>query len=431
MREFAELTTKPVTSSLDCAQISQSAFDWLCKLSASYKKSGAKILQVEDGQSLKWDNYVGVIETPCGTRIEVLPKHVEGNDCNLKSRKLLQKMIQAALHIAPRKAGVTVLKSFDAPLSEWIMQQFLSELQQLFKRGMRFDYQRLEEERYFLRGQLNVIAQMRQPAGKQHHFQIRHDVFMPNRPENRLLKKALDQICKTTRTNENWRLAHEVKNCLQEIEASTNINQDFAMWRNDRLMAHYQPIKPWCELILKNAMPLAIDGNWQGMSLLFPMEKLFENYVGAWLSQSLQETATLKLQSSSEYICKHSGDKMFQLCPDFFIEYAGQKWILDTKWKRIEADNRAKNYGIEQSDIYQLFAYGHKYLEGKGNLALIYPKWSQFEQSLPCFDFGNDLILHVLPFDLDAEMLVNTHVTKLPLNAMQSSINYSQPKGLP
>ena len=41
-------------------------------------------------------------------------------------------------------------------------------------------------------------------------------------------------------------------------------------------MAHYQAIKPWCELILNQQMPIAVSGEWRGMSLLFPMEKLFE-----------------------------------------------------------------------------------------------------------------------------------------------------------
>jgi 5-methylcytosine-specific restriction enzyme subunit McrC len=48
-------------------------------------------------------------------------------------------------------------------------------------------------------------------------------------------------------------------------------------------MAHYAPLRPWCELILYRQMPYSLVGVWRGVSLLFPMEKLFERFVAAWL----------------------------------------------------------------------------------------------------------------------------------------------------
>ena len=172
IREYARLTTAQVEPSLDLAQISPSAFDWLCELSASFNRGGATLLQVEGRRALKWDSYVGVLETPCGTRLEILPKHVEQGDCVKKSRALLRKLIQTALSLKPRQVSITGLELFDAPFTEWVMGQFLSELDYLVKRGIRFDYQRVEEEQRFLRGQLNVVAQMRQPPGRQHHFRF-------------------------------------------------------------------------------------------------------------------------------------------------------------------------------------------------------------------------------------------------------------------
>lgn len=214
IREYARLTTAEVEPSLDLAQVSQSAFDWLCELSAGFSRGGATLLQVDGRQTLKWDSYVGVLETPCGTRLEILPKHHEQGDCVLKGRQLLRKLIQHSLQLKPREASLASLELFKAPLSEWVMAQFLAELDLLVKRGVRFDYQRIEEEQRFLRGQLNVVAQMRQPPGRQHHFQIRHDVFLPDRAENRLLKLALEQVAKSTQDAANWRLANELRTML-------------------------------------------------------------------------------------------------------------------------------------------------------------------------------------------------------------------------
>jgi len=416
IREYARLTTAEVEPTLDVAQLSQSAFDWLCELSASFNRNGATLLQVDGRHALKWDSYVGVVETPCGTRLEILPKHHEQEDCLVKSRQLLRKLIQQALQLKPRDASVASLELFDAPLSEWVMGQFLAELDLLVKRGVRFDYQRIEEEQRFLRGQLNVVAQMRQPPGRQHHFQIRHDVFLPDRAENRLLKLALEQVAKSTQDAANWRLANELRAMLAEVPSSKQVSQDLRAWSRDRLMAHYQAIKPWCELILNQQMPIAVSGEWRGMSLLFPMEKLFECYVEGWLRKQLLPAARLTSQASREYLCAHDKDRMFCLKPDLLIDDSKQRWILDTKWKRVDARTPEKNYDLSQSDFYQLFAYGHKYRdEGVPRLVLIYPYWSGLQKSLPVFDYGGGMNLWVLPFDLEADCLVDADTVELPL----------------
>lgn len=418
IREYARLTTSPAPAGdLDCVSISTSAFDWLCELSASFNRSGAKLLQIEGRRSLKWDSYVGVLETPCGTRLEILPKHFENGDCIKQSRALLRKLIQAALSLKPRQVSVAGLELFDAPLTEWVMGQFLSELDQLVKRGIRFDYQRVEEEQRFMRGQLNVVAQMRQPPGRQHHFQIRHDVFLPDRAENRLLKLALEQVAKATQDAANWRLANELRSILAEVPASRQVQADLRAWSRDRLMAHYQAIKPWCELILNRKMPIAVAGEWQGMSLLFPMEKLFERYVAGRLQEQLLPGATLESQAASEHLCEHGKGRIFRLKPDLLIDAGSQRWILDTKWKRLDAGQREKNYWLSQSDFYQLFAYGHKYRlqQSAPTLVLIYPYWSGLKENLPAFDYGDDLRLWVLPFDLDNGLLLNAEKPGLPV----------------
>ncbi|WP_241089975.1 McrC family protein, partial [Pseudomonas viridiflava] len=87
----------------------------------------------------------------------------------------------------------------------------------------------------------------------------------------------------------------------------------------DRLMAHYQPVKPWCELIIQQQTPLAVAGEWQGMSLLFPMERLFERYVAACLKDSLPEDAKLRTQANCGFLCSHLGERVFQLRPDMIL----------------------------------------------------------------------------------------------------------------
>lgn len=409
VREYARLTTAEIAEpSPDRAHVSESAFDWLCRESARLYKSGAALIQVENRRWLRLDNYVGVIETPCGTRIEILPKTTEDGDDRNYARGVLRKMLSRCLDLPTRETSPTDIQTFNTPLTEWVMRQFLQTLDALVKRGLRFDYHIVREEQRFLRGRLDVSRQLRQPPGRGHLFQIEHDVFDADRPENRLLCSALDRVCRLTRDAGNWRLAHELATFLAPVPRSGNFTDDFHRWRRDRLLAHYRPARQWCALILGEQTPLSVLGEWHGSSLLFPMEKVFERYVEACLRTTLPHDAALKSQASNQHLCGHQGQNWFQLRPDLVIKQGEQSWVLDTKWKLLDdALGGAKDkYGLSQSDFYQLFAYGHRYLPAAGQMLLIYPMTRRFQQPLPVFTYSPQLHLWVVPFDLHNGRLV-------------------------
>jgi 5-methylcytosine-specific restriction enzyme subunit McrC len=409
VREYARLTTEPVLASLDQATVSISAFEWLCNLAASFTRNGASLLHLENRRWLRLDNYVGILETPCGTILEILPKHVDESEEKVveASRKLLIKMLSVVLDLPVRTTDKTDIQTFHHPLLEWVMKHFILTLDQLIKRGLRFEYQRVEEDQRYLRGQLDINKQVRQQPGRAHIFNIRHDLFLVDRPENRLLKSALTRVCKTTQQPDTWRLSHELAGLLSELPESKSIPDDLLQWRNDRLMAHYQPVRPWCELVLGQHMPLALLGKTHGISLLFPMEKLFERYVAFILRKHLPAPYVLKTQARSESLCVHQQQSIFQLQPDLLIQYGNKnKLVLDTKWKCISTSDRENKYGLSQNDFYQMFAYGHKYLAGKGEMLLIYPLTNGFSEILPPFDYSIDLRLWVTPFDLENDEMI-------------------------
>lgn len=406
VREYARLTTAAVdTPSLDEACISGTAFDWLCRESARLRGSGASLIQIEDRRWLRLDSYVGVIETPCGTRIEILPKCSQNNEDPRRSRRLLRRMLAAGLDLPTRESAPTDIDTFDAPLTEWVMRQFLQSLDALVKRGLRFSYNAVQDNQRFLRGRLEIAKQLRAPPARQHLFCIEHDIFDPDRPENRLLRLSLARVCKATREPANWRLSHELATLLASVPSSTDVAGDFRRWRNDRLLAHYRPVRPWCALILSEKSPMTLHGSWHGVSLLFPMEQVFEHYFGTCLRQSLPADAMLKGTASTEHlVLRHDGSPMFQLRPDFLLQIGNKAWVLDTKWKLLDqhqASGRDK-YGLAQSDFYQMFAYGLRYLDGIGDMFLVFPATNHFNTALPVFELSDTLRLWVVPFDLES-----------------------------
>ena len=46
--------------------------------------------------------------------------------------------------------------------------------------------------------------------------------------------------------------------------------------------------------------------------------------------------------------------------------------VIDTKWKRLKTDQEDARNGVAQSDLYQLYAYAHRY-QSPDNV-LLYPR---------------------------------------------------------
>lgn len=414
VREYAYISvahTGCPESTIDHAYISESAFDHLCELSASFSKHGAKVFELAGRRKLRLDQYVGVIETKCGTHIEILPKHVdinlnESNETAIeKERELLKKMLKVSLHLPYRDAGEASLSRFKQPIHEWIIDQFLCNFEKLIQRGLRFDYHRVQEEQKYLRGQLQHVKHMRQSPPRKHIFPIEHDIYEVDRPENRLIKTALDVVCKKTRSAKNWKLAQELRLMTGEIPKSQNIVQDFKQWQSGRLLALYADIKPWTELILSEYMPVSIQGGWRGMSLLFPMEKLFEHYVAYHLCLELNDWE-VRTQVSSQHICLYENRPIFRLRPDIQIQHkkTRKKIILDTKWKLLDQNDQTRRFGLKDSDVQQMFAYSYYYLDHASEVILVYPMQERkFSEELS-FSFNlkdTPASLRVIPFDLD------------------------------
>jgi len=104
----------------------------------------------------------------------------------------------------------------------------------------------------------------------------------------------------------------------------------------------------------------------------------------------------------------HNKQRWFQLRPDFLLLEDGATTVLDAKWKRLDGSkgNSEDKYGLSQADFYQLYAYGQKYLGGRGRLVLLYPRTATFREPLLPFFFHDQLRLDVMPFDLTSGDLI-------------------------
>jgi 5-methylcytosine-specific restriction enzyme subunit McrC len=414
VREYAVITADPEANpTMDVGQVSGATFEWLIDLHNQWKQDSKLIIR-NGKKYLKLGSYIGYLQSPSGEGIEILPKTEFASPEEPEPlRTLLQDMLRCSASLDGREGDSADLKRSELPIHEWIIAQFLNQLTHLVKRGLRFDYETVEEESRFIRGQLDVGRQSRQSPARATWFNIRHDVFTPNRTENRLLRTALDYVLKLTKNGQNWRVANTLSHQLSVIEPFRKPLPQINQWQNTKLMQPYKAIKPWCVLVLERLNPNFQHGLHSGIAVLFPMEQLFENYVAHYIKKRMRSGSLLTSQAASQYLVQHSPDggaknSWFQLKPDLLVTYLSRKNVMDAKWKLLDStqNTSAEKYGIKQADLYQLFAYGHKYQNGYGHMLLIYPKHEAFHEPLPKLSFSEDLHLWCVPFDIYKKQLV-------------------------
>lgn len=413
IREYGCLGQYGEPSGLDFSVIDNNSWLWLkdiCLNRTDEQSEFVRLISRNGQECLQVRNYVGVLETPSGLQIEILPKIAQSNKQSIEeTRALLWKMLSRINEIPWTESEEAHLRTANRPIIEVLIYKFLTQVATIVRRGIRNDYVRIHEEQRFLRGRLDVSRQIRRPPSQRHIFDIQYDKYLPDRAENRLIRSALKKSLGWSKSPSNQRLARELLFAFDGIPYSDNLQRDFSEWRNTRDMIYYQPSKPWCQLILSEQSPFLSSGNWKGVSLLFPMEQLFEKYVAKQLTQQINNRYSLTEQARGQSLVKHLNQDWFALRPDILIRKRNEAiFVLDIKWKLIDSrlsDNKTK-YQIAQSDMYQLYAYGEKYINGKGEIFLVYPKHEHFCGPLVQFDYTTDLRLWVIPYDLDSDQLL-------------------------
>jgi 5-methylcytosine-specific restriction enzyme subunit McrC len=379
-----------------------------------------KPAQLGGQRAIQFTSYVGVLRAPCGFQIEVLPK-TGRNTSPDEARALLIEMLKCLAGFRHIKTVSADLVAERMPLLEVFIQQFLLAVGLLVKRGLRSDYVARQGNLFTLRGRLLVAGQISRNLVRRDRFFTEHDEFSQDRAENRLIHTALCHVLILCRSQDSQRAARELRFVFSDVPPSVDVAQDIQRIRLDRGMGYYEPALDWAKLILQGLSPIAGVGGHHAPSLLFPMEALFEAYVERHLARQLNADFILKAQASSQYLVLHDDQRWFRLKPDLLVKQKQTtRLVVDTKWKLLDAakKNGIEKYQLSQADFYQLYAYGHHYLNGTGDIVLIYPKTDAFAEPLPAFDFPKSagMRLWVLPFCIKERRL------KLPVSQQLQSV---------
>ena len=353
------------------------------------------------GDRITVKNYVGLIQMKDGFQVQILPKISFGEEedsGNARTKRIFLRMLRSMKDFPSKTFNDASLKVDQMNLYEIFINMYLQEVRHLVKRGIKSAYVSQEDNLRYYKGKLLVGQHLRANLVHKERFYVGYEEFLSNSPENRLVKSTLEKLQKITSSAENSKEIRQLLTAFELVESSTNYQKDFSKVVIDRNTKDYEMLMQWSKVFLMNKSFTTFSGSTTSRALLFPMESVYESYVSQQMKKVFRPDGwDISTQDKGHYLFMNPRKK-FALRPDIVLTKDDHTVIMDTKWKNL-INNEKKNYGISQSDMYQMYAYSKKYKTSE--IWLLYPINDEMRNSKPIkFDSGDGTTVNLFFVDV-------------------------------
>ena len=146
----------------------------------------------------------------------------------------------------------------------------------------------------------------------------------------------------------------------------------------DRKNTRFEELFVFCRMLLDGHAPGVAAGGTRTYSLLFDMNRVFEEFVAAFLRKRVMPglpgyQLVLQGRRQRKYLVTESGRGLLRLKPDLaVVSPTKDKLVIDTKWKRLRPERENRRAQIASADLYQLYAYSHRFDAHRS--LLLYPQ---------------------------------------------------------
>lgn len=350
-------------------------------------RHGTNIL-IDQHKEIVAAQMVGVIAVP-GCSLEILPKiDPKSNETEGHIRHRLVSMLDVALGLNIGQGQMSTMSRQSLVLLDIFIRNFADGLLEETRRGLPRGYFLQDEDLTALRGKLDVKRQFTNLLTRPHQLACRYDSLISDTPLMRIMKAAVYSLRKLARATETIRRLDELRFLFVDV---SDVPPTELLWteiRFDRTNRRWETLLGLAKLFLKREWQATSHDSAaaRGITLLFPMNDLFEEYVAALARQVVVGTdLSLDAQGGGLFCLREAGadgKERFRTRPDILIKNGDQiAMVIDTKWKRIGTDPSDAKRGVSQSDIYQMMAYARLYKCSE--VMLLYPHHS---------DLGSDAL---------------------------------------
>lgn len=379
-----------------------------------------KFFKIEYGGYIKTTSFVGIIVLGNKT-IDIIPKFL-GEDKSEIINNLLY-MLDYTKKIKINNSTISSLKKDN--LFQVFVYLFASNLLELLKKDLIKYYSVEEDNLHYIKGKIKFNVNIKKNLIDRSKVYCEYDEFIENILINQILKSTTRKLLKLVSNNVNYKLLKACDNILLDVECKTLTTSDFNKIKYNRLNKIYEPAVNLAKLLyFGNSATLKADlNNNKIYSLLFDMNKLFEEFITKFITKEFPE---YKIKAQSQ-LHLFENPRSFLLKPDILlINKNNSKIIIDTKYKLLQKEENNNHNNVYSGDIYQMIAYSTRFFESEKSdfkkLILLYPE--NKEKIIDKRYIQNNLIIRIETVNLHQDLMKKANILKQELKEIiESSIN--------
>ncbi len=224
---------------------------------------GAVTVSQRDGKRcFTAGGYCGFAYLADGTLIEILPRTDGGTG---EARKAL--CVEFC-----KRCGHTFSASGLYPemnFMEYLISVFAGETMKIIKSGVLSAYASREENMNTVHGTILFSENIRRNLVHRERIYVRHDVFTPDRAENRIIKAAAVRLSKLTASSQSSHLLMEAMSFLDEVPLPRDVAAEFPKCINTRNTKKYSTTLSICRMLFDKSAGSAFTGKFVSCAQFF------------------------------------------------------------------------------------------------------------------------------------------------------------------
>ncbi len=323
---------------------------------------------------LKSNKYVGVIHFENQT-INLLPKifYDVSKEASEEDVKVINTHVLWWLSYC-RKLKFpnyqTGLGNEQADFFEILIYLFSKYTKELLSSSIYQKYVEVESELSFVKGRIdfNNYINNNLSRGRNHKVSCVFDSFEMDNNFNQCIKQVAKLLVSATKDSQNKRNLYDMLFLLDEVSDATITAEECKRILFNPMFASFDTVRDYCVLFLENSISFNYKNSLKLFAFLLPMEYVFEDFIFGFIDREIEGVKPYG-QVKDTFL---DSEKKFNLRPDLVLKAGENKYIADTKYKMVYADENDPKKGISQNDLYQMVAYAIRF--NTTDIKLFYPK---------------------------------------------------------
>ena len=326
-------------------------------------------------EGVKFKNYVGVIQIG-GLTIEILPKTdknvSEDSDFSAWHGALLN-MLKVCRYININSVSEASLKRKHNSILDLYFEMYLDEVQSLLRAGLVKKYRSDSSNVFALKGRLDFNKNIQKNLIHQERFFTEHQVYDYENLVNQIILKGLTILGSLTYNSQLKDKISRLRVSFPEIKEISIQKYHFDKVKENRKTVAYTRALQIAKMIILNYSPDIRSGQENMLTLLFDMNKLWEEYVYRMLLRTKDDNLTVSFQNKQVFWEGRT------IRPDLVLIRRNdndddETFVIDTKWKVLDANNPKPS----DNDLKQMYAY-NLYWNAKRSM-LLYPNSKSIDE---------------------------------------------------